>query len=86
MDNLFVAVRDLNNEVLYFIIKIIDVTATKKIEQENKLLIEENNKNRNIKLNTAENLYRLLADNSMHLVCLHDLNMTFQYVSPSIKQ
>jgi hypothetical protein len=57
----------------------------KKIEQENKLLIEENNKNRNIKLNTAENLYRLLADNSMHLVCLHDLNMTFQYVSPSIK-
>jgi hypothetical protein len=35
-------VRD--NEVLYFIIKIIDVTATKKIEQENKLLIEENNK------------------------------------------
>jgi PAS domain-containing protein len=79
-------VRDLNNEVLYFIIKIIDVTATKKIEQENKLLIEENNKNRNIKLNTAENLYRLLADNSMHLVCLHDLNMTFQYVSPSIKQ
>jgi hypothetical protein len=71
-------VRDLNNEVLYFIIKIIDVTATK-IEQENKLLIEENNKNRNIKLNTA--LYRLLADNSMHLVCLHDLNMTFQYVS-----
>jgi hypothetical protein len=39
----------------------------KKIEQENKLLIEENNKNRNIKLNTAENLYRL-ADNSMHLM------------------
>jgi hypothetical protein len=38
-------VRDLNNEVLYFIIKIIDVTATK-IEQENKLLIEENNKNK----------------------------------------
>jgi hypothetical protein len=51
-----------------------------KIEQENKLLIEENNK-KNIKLNTAENLYRLLADNSMHLVCLHDLNMTFQYIS-----
>jgi PAS domain S-box-containing protein len=84
--NLFVsAVRDLNNEVLYFIIKIIDVTDTKKIEQENKLLIEENNKNRNIKLNTAENLYRLLADNSMHLVCLHNLDMTFKYVSPSIK-
>jgi PAS domain-containing protein len=82
MDKL-VCGEDLNNEVLLHH-KIIDVTATKKIEQENKL-IEENNKNRNIKLNTAENLYRLLADNSMHLVCLHDLNMTFQYVSPSIK-
>jgi hypothetical protein len=32
----------------------------------------------------AENLYRLLADNSMHLVCLHDLEHDFSV--PSIKK
>lgn len=62
-----------------------DITEIKKIEQQNKLLLEENNENKNIQLNKAESLYRLLADNTMHLVCLHDLNMTFQYVSPSIE-
>jgi hypothetical protein len=45
MDKLICFCGERINEVLYFIIiKIIDVTATKKIEQENKLLIEENNK------------------------------------------
>ncbi|PKH66298.1 hypothetical protein CXF59_10020 [Flavobacterium sp. ALD4] len=62
-----------------------DVTEKTKIEQQNKLLLEENNKNKNIQLNKAESLYRLLADNTTHLVCLHDLNMTFQYVSPSVE-
>jgi PAS domain S-box-containing protein len=62
-----------------------DVTEKTKIKQQNKLLLEENNENKNIQLNKAESLYRLLADNTMHLVCLHDLDMTFQYVSPSIE-
>jgi hypothetical protein len=51
-----------------------DITENKKIEQRNKLLVEENNQT-NIQVNKAENLYRLLADNTMHVIL--DLNMTF---------
>jgi PAS domain S-box-containing protein len=74
-----------NGEIAYFIAKIIDITAVKLIEEQNKVLLEENNRNRNIQLNNARNLYRLLADNTIDLVCLHDLHMAFEYVSPSIK-
>ena len=70
--------RDKNGEILNYISQIIDIT-------ENKLLIEENNKNKTIQLNEAKNLYRLLADNTIDLVCLHNLDATFQYVSPSVK-
>jgi PAS domain S-box-containing protein len=84
--NMFTSVvRNSNREIAYFIEKIIDITTTKMIEEQNKVLIEENNRNRNIQLYTAENLYRLLANNTIDLVCLHDLDMTFQYVSPSVK-
>ncbi|WP_366186785.1 PAS domain S-box protein [Flavobacterium ovatum] len=78
-------VRDINGEIKYFIAQIIDITERKKVEKENKDLVEENNRNRNIQLNEAKNLYRLLADNTIDLVCLHELNLTFQYVSPSVK-
>lgn len=78
-------VRDNNGEIIYFIAQIIDITERKKVENENRLLLEENNRNRNIQLNEAKNLYRLLADNTIDLVCLHDLKMNFLYVSPSIK-
>ncbi|WP_339918811.1 PAS domain S-box protein [uncultured Flavobacterium sp.] len=78
-------IRDESDKWMRMIGAQTDITEIKKIEQRNKLLVEENNKNKNIQLNKAESLYRLLADNTMHLVCLLDLNMTFQYVSPSIE-
>ena len=78
-------VRNKNGEIIYFIAQVIDITERKKVEKENSLLQEENNRNRNIQLNEAKNLYRLLADNTIDLVCLHDLKMTFEYVSPSVK-
>jgi PAS domain S-box-containing protein len=76
-------VKNSKNET-YYIVQMIDITKRKKIELQNKLLIEENNKNKAILLNEAKNMYRFLAENTVDLVCLHDLNTTFQYISPSI--
>ena len=75
--------RKSKNEI-YYIVQIIDISERKKIEQHNKLLIEENNKNRTIQLNEAKNMYRFLAENSVDLICLHNLDTCFQYVSPSV--
>lgn len=33
----------------------------------------------------AQELYRVLADNSNDLICLHEIDSTFRYISPSIK-
>ncbi len=68
----------------YYIVQIIDISKRKKIELQNKLLIEENNANKTIQLNEAKNMYRFLAENSVDLICLHKLDGTFQYVSPSM--
>lgn len=76
-------VKKSENET-YYIVQIIDITERKKIENQNKLLIEENNKNRAIQLNEAKNRYRFLAENSVDLICLHTLDTAFQYVSPSV--
>jgi PAS domain S-box-containing protein len=77
-------IRDTMGAVIYYMPQIIDITERKKIEADNALLTEENNRNRIIQLNEAKNLYRLLADNTVDLVCLHNLDGTFQYVSPSV--
>ena len=37
------------------------------------------------KIEKAEEMYRLLADNSNDLICLHEPDSTFKYISPSIK-
>jgi PAS domain S-box-containing protein len=76
-------VENSKNEI-YYIVQIIDISERKKIELENKLLIEENNKNRTIQLNEAKNMYRFLAENSVDLICLHNLDTSFQYISPSV--
>ncbi|MFV5688587.1 PAS domain S-box protein [Flavobacterium sp. ZT3R25] len=75
-----------NTTGINYIVQIIDITERKKIEDENKLLTKENNQNRTIQLDEARNMYRLLADNTVDLVCLHNLDTTFQYVSPSIQK
>ncbi|MBG6060610.1 PAS domain S-box-containing protein [Flavobacterium sp. CG_9.1] len=77
-------VRDNEGAIMHYIPQIIDITERKKIEAENKLLTEENFRNKAIQLNEAKNRYRLLADNTLDLVCLHNLDTTFQYVSPSV--
>ena len=74
------------NEIKYYIVQVIDITERKKIEEENKFLIDENNRNKTVQLNEAKNMYRLLADNTVDLVCLHNLDSSFQYVSPSIQK
>ncbi|MEY2922779.1 MAG: hypothetical protein RL108_1405 [Bacteroidota bacterium] len=61
-----------------------DITDRRNVEEQNRLLIEENNQNKNIQLNEAKNMYRLLADNTVDLICLHNLDTTFEYISPSI--
>ncbi len=78
--------RNKNGEITDYLSQIIDISEKKKIENENKLLIEENNRNRTIQLDEAKDLYRLLANNTVDLVCLHHLNTSFQYVSPSVKK
>ena len=69
--------RNDKGDIVNFISQIIDITERKKIEEENKLLTE---------LNEAKNMYCLLANNTVDLVCLHNLDTSFQYVSPSIKK
>jgi PAS domain S-box-containing protein len=78
-------VKNNEGEIKYYIPQIIDITDRKRFEEQNKLLVEENNRNRAIQLNEAKNMYRLLAENTADLVCLHNLDTSFQYVSPSIK-
>lgn len=46
--------------------------------------VTEEKKIRN-KIKKAEEMYRLLTDNSNDLICLHKLDSTFKYISPSIK-
>lgn len=77
-------VRNNLGEVQHYIPQIIDITERKKIEEQNKLLTDEINRNKTIQLNEAKNMYRLLADNTVDLVCLHNLDTSFSYVSPSI--
>ena len=79
-------VRNYIGQIQHFIPQIIDITARKKMEEENKLLVDESNRNKTIQLNEAKNMYRLLADNTIDLVCLQNLDTSFQYVSPSIKK
>jgi PAS domain S-box-containing protein len=79
------AVRNNEGGIKYYIPQILDISDRKRFEEQNKLLIEENNRNKAIQLNEAKNMYRLLAENTDDLVCLHNLDTSFQYVSPSIK-
>ena len=69
---------------IHYISQILDITLKKEIEEANKLIVEENNRGKALQLNEAQNLYRLLADNMVDLVCAHSLDAKFQYVSPSI--
>ena len=78
--------KNTKNEIKYYIVQIIDITERKKIEDENKLLTDEINRNKTVQLNEAKNMYRLLAENTVDLVCLHDLDTSFRYVSPSIEK
>lgn len=75
--------RKSENEI-YYIVQVVDINERKKIELQNKLLVEENNKNKTIQLNEAKNMYRFLAENSVDLICLHGLDTSFQYISPSV--
>ena len=79
-------VKDREGNILYYLGQIIDITEKKRIEEQNALLLEENNRNRTLQLKEAKNLYRLLADNTVDLVCLLNLDGKFEYVSPSVKQ
>jgi PAS domain S-box-containing protein len=76
-------VKNSKNEI-YYVVQIIDITERKNIEQQNKILTQENIKNKAILLNEAKNMYRFLAENTVDLICLHDLNTNFQYISPSV--
>ncbi len=80
------ATKNNKNEIKYYIVQVIDITERKKIEEENKVLTDEINRNKTVQLNEVKNMYRLLADNTVDLVCLHNLDSTFQYVSPSIQK
>ena len=77
------AVRNDKNEPIQFISQIIDITQKKKVEEANIILLEENRRSKALQLIEAKNLYRLLADNMVDLVCVHALDGTLQYVSPS---
>ena len=78
------SVKDRDGNILYYLAQIIDISEKKRIEEQNAILLEENNRNRTLQLNEAKNLYRLLADNIVDLVCLHNFDGTFQYISPSV--
>lgn len=79
-----IIIRDKKGKAVRMIGAIQDITKRKNVEEQNRLLIEENNRNKIIQLNEAKNMYRLLADNTVDLVCLHNLDTTFEYISPSI--
>ena len=79
-----IIIRDGHGTPIRMIGAMQDITKRKNVEEQNRLLIEENNRNKSIQLNEAKNMYRLLADNTVDLVCLHNLDTTFEYVSPSI--
>jgi PAS domain S-box-containing protein len=70
----------------YYISHYIDITTRRKLEDENKSLVKEKNKTKQIQLDEAKNLYRLLANNTVDLVCLHNLESFFEYVSPSVRK
>lgn len=79
-------IKNVLNEPLHFIKQIIDITHKKQVEKSNKLLLQENIKNKALQLNDLKSMYRLLAENTVDLVCSHNLDGTLQYISPSIKQ
>ena len=79
------AVKNSLGEIQHYVAQVIDISERKKMEEENRLLIEEKNRNKALQLIEAKNWYRLLADNTIDLVCLHNLDASFKYVSPSIK-
>ncbi|TDD95054.1 PAS domain-containing protein [Flavobacterium cellulosilyticum] len=77
-------VRNSAGKIQHYIPQIIDISERKRIEEQNKLLTDEINRNKTVQLNEAKNMYRLLADNTDDLVCLHNINGFYSYVSPSI--
>ncbi|WP_432671239.1 PAS domain S-box protein [Flavobacterium sp. SM2513] len=79
-------IKNAQNDPMHFIKQIIDITHKKAIEKSNKLLLEENIKNKALQLHEVKNMYRLLAENTVDLVCSHSLDGTLHYISPSIKQ
>ncbi|RTZ03676.1 PAS domain S-box protein [Flavobacterium sp. GSP6] len=79
-------IKSSRNKTKRHIFQMINITDRKRIEKQNKILSEENNRIKTIQLNKAKNLYRLLADNTVDLVCLHNTDTSFKYVSPSIEK
>ena len=79
------AVKNSVGEIQHYVAQVIDISERKRMEEENRLLIEEKNRNKALQLIEAKNWYRLLADNTIDLVCLHNLDATFKYVSPSVQ-
>lgn len=79
------AVKNSLGEIQHYVAQVIDISERKRMEEENRLLIEEKNRNKALQLIEAKNWYRLLADNTIDLVCLHNLDATFKYVSPSVQ-
>lgn len=79
------SVKDKDGTIVSYLSQVIDITDKKRIESENQLLNEQINRSRIIQLDEAKNLYRLLAENTADLVCLHSIKGDFEYISPSIK-
>lgn len=77
-------IKDHLNTPQQVIVQIIDVTTKKEILEDNIKLLEEINRTRSAQLNQAENLYKLLAENMLDLVCVHNLDSSLIYVSPSV--
>ena len=38
-----------------------------------------------VEIEKAQEMYRILTDNSKELICLHEMNSSFKYISPSMK-